>query len=98
MTYIIELVAVALEGRGGPNLSEKGEKTDTKGLVALSGARTAAIVVCDHTVPSRQCAGNARYTAMAYAVDLVLQIVPPFCIHSILCEADSRRAGRKRLR
>lgn len=43
-TYIMEVVAVALDGRGELKRSEKGEKTDTKELEALSGARTAAML------------------------------------------------------
>lgn len=44
-TYMIEVAAVVLEGRGEPNRSEKGEKTETNELEALNGARTAAMLV-----------------------------------------------------
>ena len=59
LTYIMVGAAVALEGFGEPNRSEKGENAETSEVDALNGARTAAIVVrgdrlCDQAV-SRQC-------------------------------------------
>lgn len=47
----MEVVAVALDGRGELNRSEKGEKTDANELVALNGARTAAMLVRKHGAP-----------------------------------------------
>ena len=56
---MVEVAAVALDGRGEPKRSEKGEKTDTNELEALKGARTAAMLGrnnwrCDQAV-NRQC-------------------------------------------
>lgn len=55
----MEVVAVALDGRGELNRSEKGEKTDTNELEALNGARTAAMLVrkhgCRDQAVNRQC-------------------------------------------
>lgn len=41
----MEVAAVALDGRGEPNRSEKGEKTETSEPEVLGGARTAAMTV-----------------------------------------------------